>query len=159
VYPPARWARVAGIGAGAHCPCGGAADDGAGRPGEELLHATDHELRLERFCQHAIAAGFGRACLVDRLERAGQQHHRNVRQPRRLLDELRHFIAVTARHPDVGEHDVGRRRLQTLNRLLAVADRGHLDVLVGERQLDDALNRDAVVGQEEVYGTLVLSDE
>ncbi len=118
-------------------------------PCQELLHATDHELRLERFCQHAIAAGFRRARLVHRFERAGQQHHRNVRQPRRLLDESRDLVAVAPGHPDVGEHDVRRRRLEALNRLLAIADRGHLDVLVGERQLDDALNRHAVVGQKE----------
>ena len=29
-------------------------------------------------------------------------------------------------------------------------DRDHLDVLAGERQLDDALDRDAVVGKQEL---------
>ena len=36
----------------------------------------------------------------------------------------------------------------TLDRLIAVADGDHLDVLVGERQLDDPLDRDAVVGKQ-----------
>jgi len=98
---------------------------------------------------HSRSSGFGRARLVHRFERTGQQQHRNVRQPRRLLDESRDFVAVASGHPDVGEHDVRRRRLEALNRLFAVADRGHLNVLVGERQLDDALNRHAVVGQKE----------
>ena len=39
--------------------------------------------------------------------------------------------------------------LEARDRLIAVADGDDLDVLVGERQLDDALNRDAVVGQEQ----------
>ena len=39
---------------------------------------------------------------------------------------------------------------QAGDRLLAVADGDDLDVLVGERQLDDALNGDAVVGEEQL---------
>ena len=39
--------------------------------------------------------------------------------------------------------------LEALDRLIAVADGDHLDVLVREGQLDDALNRDAVVGQQQ----------
>ena len=43
----------------------------------------------------------------------------------------------------------GGVRVDARDRLVAVADRDDVDVLVGERQLDDALNRDAVVGEEE----------
>ena len=39
--------------------------------------------------------------------------------------------------------------LDPLDGLLPVADGDHLDVLVGERQLDNTLNRDAVVGEQE----------
>jgi hypothetical protein len=61
---------------------------------------------------------------------------------------LRDLVAVLAGHADVGEHDVGRRRLEPLDRLIAVADRDDGHVLVGKGQLDHALNRDAVVGKE-----------
>ena len=69
-------------------------------------------------------------------------------QPRRLLDVLRHFIPGPAGHADIDQHDVGRVRFDALNRLIAVADGDDLDGLVGERQLDDALNGDAVVGEK-----------
>ena len=48
----------------------------------------------------------------------------------------------------------GRSALDAVDRLLAVADREHLHVLVGKRQLDDALNGDAVVGQEQLVRTV-----
>ena len=43
----------------------------------------------------------------------------------------------------------GGSRVEDGDGLLAVADGDDLDVLVGERQLDDALNRDAVVGEQQ----------
>ena len=45
------------------------------------------------------------------------------------------------------------------DRLVAVADGDDVDVLVGERQLDDALNRDAVVGEKKGMRHLGLSDD
>src|SRR5205823_13689318 len=57
------------------------------------------------------------------------------------------ILSVLARHADVGEHDVGRRAVEALNGLIAIADGDDLDVLVSKRQLDDALNRHAVVGK------------
>jgi hypothetical protein len=66
----------------------------------------------------------------------------------RPSDVLRHLVSVTARHADVGEDDVGRRFLQLRDRLIAVADRHDPHILVSEGQLDDTLNRDAVVGQK-----------
>ena len=75
-------------------------------------------------------------------------------QPRRLLHVGRHFVAVAARHADIGEHDIGRIGVQTGDGLIAVADGNHLDILVGECQFDDALNRDAVVGEQKLMGHL-----
>jgi hypothetical protein len=72
-----------------------------------------------------------------------------VTQRRRSLDVLRHVVAVLARHADVGEHNVGWRRHELGDGLIAVADGDDGHVLVGKRQLDDALNRGAVVGQEQ----------
>ena len=51
----------------------------------------------------------------------------------------------------------GRRRVEAGDRLVAVADRDDLDVLVGKRQLDDALDGDAVVGEQQGVGTVRLS--
>ena len=71
-----------------------------------------------------------------------------MREVRRAFDVLRNFVSVLARHADVGEHDVGRRAVEALNGLIAIADGDDLDVLVSKRQLDDALNRHAVVGKK-----------
>ena len=46
----------------------------------------------------------------------------------------------------------GRSACDALDGFSAVADREHLDVLVGERELDDPLNRDAVVGEQQLCG-------
>ena len=53
-------------------------------PAQQFLDAADDQLRLERLGEHAVAAGVVGARLIDRLERAGQQHDRNVREPGRL---------------------------------------------------------------------------
>jgi hypothetical protein len=60
----------------------------------------------------------------------------------------RNFVSVPARHPDVGQHDVRRGCVDPRNRLVAVADRDHGDRFTGERQLDDALDRHAVIDKE-----------
>ena len=66
------------------------------------------------------------------------------------LDELGHLVAVALGHADVGEHDIGTLRADPLDRLLAVADRDHLDILTSKSQLDYAPDRDAVVGDQEL---------
>ena len=73
-------------------------------------------------------------------------------QPRRLFDVRGHLVAIAARHADVGEDDVGRIGVQTGDSLIAVAHGDHLDILVGEGQLDDSLNRNAVVGKQKLMG-------
>ncbi len=54
---------------------------------EQRLDAGDQLLRLEGLDEHTIAPDGADPLLIDRLERAGQQQHRNVLQPRRLLDD------------------------------------------------------------------------
>ena len=93
---------------------------------------------------------------VDRLERAGQQHHRNVGKGRRPLDEGRHLVAVAFGHADVGQDDVGTIALDALDRVSAVADGDDLDVLVGERQLDDTLNRDGIIGEQQLVRHAIM---
>jgi hypothetical protein len=107
-------------------------------------------LRLERLDQDAIALDFGCARLVHRLECPRQQQHRNVRQVGMRLHEGRDFVAAPLRHADVGQDDVGPLGLDARDRLLAVADCHDLDILARERQLDDALDGHAVVGQQKL---------
>ena len=73
------------------------------------------------------------------------------------LDERGDFVAVPFRHPDVGEDDVGTIALHAIDRVLAVSHGDDLDVLVRERQLDDALDRDAVIRQQELvrHGSMI----
>ena len=73
-----------------------------------------------------------------------------MRELGRPFDERRHLVAIPLGHPDVGEHDIGPIALDALDRVGAVADGDHLDVLVGERQLDDTLDRDGVIGEQEL---------
>ena len=60
-------------------PRGAATGIAAGRrlalAGEQIAHAADHHLRLERLDEHAVAPDGARPRFVDRLERAGQQQH------------------------------------------------------------------------------------
>ena len=95
-------------------------------------------------------ADLPRAVLVHRLERAGQQQHRDVREVRPALDERGNVVAAPLGHADVGQHDVGSLNGNARDRLLAISDGYDLHVLSGERQLDDALNGHAVVGEQEL---------
>jgi hypothetical protein len=114
-------------------------------------------LRLERLGQEAVAADPGRALLVERLERAGEQQHGDVAEGRVLLDEVAHLVAVLLRHDDVAEDHVGADFLGLLDGEPPVADGCHLEVLVGEGQLDDLLDRDAVVRQQDLLAHAVTS--
>ena len=120
------------------------------RPGEQFLHTRDDHIRFERFGQDAVAANLGRLRLIDRFERAGQQQHRDMRQPRRRPDVLGHLVARAAGHRHVGQHNVRRLLVDGGDGLVAVTDRHDLDVFVRERQLDDALDGDAVVGEQKL---------
>ena len=122
-----------------------------GRTGlaEQLLHAADDLLRLEWLGEHAVTARAGGPGRVNRFEGAGQEHHGDVREPRRLLHVRGHFVAGLPRHSHVDQDDVRRDRVEPGNGLVAVTDGNDVDILVGEGQLDHALNRHAVVGQEQ----------
>ena len=134
--------------------CGGPASPQAGglAAGEEILDSTDDHLGFEWFHENTVASDRTRARFVDRFERAGEQHDGDVRQRGVAFDERRHVVAITFRHPDVGQHDVRAIPLGSLDRLLAVAYSDDLHVLVRKRKLDDALDRDAVIGQQQLVG-------
>jgi hypothetical protein len=66
------------------------------------------------------------------------------------LHEGGHVVAALLGHADVGQDDVWKLDRNAGNRLLAVVHGDDMDVFARERQLDDALNRDAVVGQQQL---------
>ena len=87
-----------------------AGDAGAPRR-EQLLHAVDHHLRLERLDQHAVAADRSRA-----RPRRPARTRRSAGAPACArgaaiaLDERRDLVAVALRHADVGQDDVRAAR-------------------------------------------------
>ena len=99
-----------------------------------------------------------RAVLVDRLERASQEEHRDVREVRPALDERGNVVAAPLGHADIGQHDVWQLNGNARDGLLAVSDGYDLHVLSGERELDDALNGHAVVGEQELMRHESLSN-
>src|SRR5262249_30885749 len=63
---------------------------------EEALHLVDERLRLEGLRDVAGGAAARRALLVERLEGAGQQQHRDVAQGGIGLDLLADLVAAAA---------------------------------------------------------------
>jgi hypothetical protein len=72
-----------------------------------------------------------------------------VRQVWPALDERGHVIPASLGHPDISEHDIGPFDRDTRDGLFAISDGDDLHILSRERQLDDALNRYAVIGEQE----------
>ena len=66
------------------------------------------------------------------------------------LDELANFIPVLLGHNDIAEHDVRLDGPNLVDGLLPVSDGVELEILIGERELDNLLNRDAVVGEQDL---------
>ena len=83
--------------------------------------------------------------LIDWLKRAGKQEHGNVGELGRLPDVLRDFVPALPGHSDVGEHNVRRRRFEARDCLITIAHGNYINVFASERQLDDTLDRDAIV--------------
>ena len=65
---------------------------------EELAHARDHLLRLERLHEHAVRFHLLGSRFVHRFERTSEQQHRNVREIGSTFHERCHFIAAALRH-------------------------------------------------------------
>jgi hypothetical protein len=90
------------------------------------------------------------AVLVHRLEGTRKQQHWDVRQIRSSFDEGGDVVAAPFRHPDIGKDDVRQLDWNARDGLLAVPDGYDLHVLARERELDDALNGHAVIGEQEL---------
>ena len=77
-------------------------------------------------------------------------------QPRVVLQIPGKLIAVPARYADVGEHDIRRGRIDAPDCLVAVGNRHDVDIMIGKDQLDHALDRDALVGEQKSMHGLVI---
>ena len=105
---------------------------------------------LEWLGEKTFASGSFGALLVERLKSAGQQQDGNVFQLVGRLDELANFIAIFLRHDDVAEHDVRLDGANLVDGLLPVPHGVELEILIGERELDNLLNGNAVVGEQDL---------
>ena len=125
------------------------------RSGQQFTHGGDDDLRIERLGQHPIAADRRGPGVVHAVKGARQQHHGNVGQARRVAQMPRDIVTIAAGDTDVGENDIGRRFVDRGDRLVAVIDRDHVHVFVGEGEPDDALDGDAVVDQQQLIRHLL----
>ena len=120
-----------------------------GRIREQALHALDQRLRLEGLRDVARGAGARGALVVEGLEGAGQQQHRNVSERRVGFDRFAHLVAALPRHHDVCEDHVGAHAARARDGVVTVVDRDERDVLAGEADPDHLLDRDAVVCEQQ----------
>jgi hypothetical protein len=120
---------------------------------EQVVHFRNYHLRLERFHEQSIAANRPGTGLIHRLERPGQEQDRDMREAGSRLHEGSDLVPVPRRHAHVREDDVRGIGLDAIDRMLTVTDGNDPHVLVRKRQLDHALNGDAVVGEQECRET------
>ena len=112
---------------------------------DELFDLVNQALRFKRLCHHGIASSFIGAIGIEWLECAGQQNHGNGSKFGMRLHELADFVAVFLGHDDVGQDDVRAHFRKFLDGFVAVIDGCDLVIAVGEGQLNDLLNGDAVI--------------
>ncbi|OIQ82611.1 hypothetical protein GALL_355940 [mine drainage metagenome] len=78
--------------------------------------------------------------------------HRQVARALVGANVAREVEAVHARHLDVGQHDVGQRALQLLERVEAVLGQHHVVAVAAEEALGHAAHRDRVVDHQHGVG-------
>ena len=115
---------------------------------QQLSHARNHVLWLERLHDDSVASHLLRARIVNGLERSGEQEHRHPTQIRPLFDERADIVTAASRRGDIREDDVRAFGRDTRNRIVTVSHRDDSYVLRREREFDDALDDWTAVGQE-----------
>ena len=123
---------------------------------EQGRHPIDQRLGFERLLDPGISPGSPGLALVERLERSGQQQHRDMLQCRLLLDGGTQLVAVFPGHVDVGQHQVGHQFLGPGIGAVAVVGNGQLVIFMGEGDLDHLLDGNAVIGQQQPFAHGVL---
>ncbi len=118
----------------------------------DLADTLDEGLGLEGLGDLSVGAGGGRTAFVEGLKGAGQEQDGDMREGRILFDRLANLVATLAGHDDVCENDIGLQLAGADDRVVAVVGRNDLDVLVCERESDELLDDDRIVGQEKCLG-------
>ena len=121
------------------------------RAREERIDPLDELVRVEGLRDDHVAADPVGALPVEGLEGSGEQDHGDARGGRIALDRFADLVTVLLRHHDVGEDEVRPRGLERFDRLPSVGNAGQLVARSGKRQLDDFLDRQAVVGQQDLF--------
>jgi hypothetical protein len=129
------------------------------RTSQELFHLVDEGLALERLRDVTIGADRAGARLVEGLECASEEQHRDVLQRWIGLDRLADLVAVSPRHHDVREDDIRPELPGAGDGVLSIVDRGDLEVLSRERDAHDLLDRDGIIREEEVLGHGLLGGD
>jgi hypothetical protein len=118
----------------------------------QLAHLADERLALEGLGDVAVGLGFAGAGLVERLEGAGQQQHRDVLEGRIVLDRLADLVPVPLRHDHVGQDDIGLLLAGSGERVLSIVDGDDLIVLAFEGHAHDLLDRDGIIREKKGLG-------
>ena len=120
-----------------------------GRPREKGFDLPQELLGVERLGNDGVAAEPVGPVPVEGLEGPRQEHHRDPGRGRIRLDGLADLVAVLLRHDDVGQDQVGHLAgLDPVEQPLTVRYTDELVFAVGEGQLHDLLNREAVIGEK-----------
>ena len=121
------------------------------RPREQGLDLAQELLRVEGLRDDGIAAEPLGSIAIEGLERPGQEHHRHAGRGGVRLDRLADLVAVFFRHHDIREDQVGNVAAgDAVEHTLAVGDADQVVFAVRKGQLDDLLNREAVISQKDL---------
>ena len=91
--------------------------------------------------------GSQRPILVEGLEGAGEENHRDMQARRVRLDLLTDLVPVLARHDHVADHHVGIALRQFGQELLPGGDGDDIEFRLGKCEFDDLLDGQAVVSE------------
>src|SRR5215471_530092 len=115
---------------------------------QERFDLGQQLLRVKGLRDDGLRTDTLRPLAVERLERSREQNNRNASRRGISLDHLANLVAVLFRHDDVSQDEVGTLLAKLLQRLLPVRDADEVVVAVGERQLHDLLDREAIVREK-----------
>jgi hypothetical protein len=117
--------------------------------GQQVPHLIDERLCLKRLRQEAVHACLPAARFVERLVVARQQQHGDVREVRIVLHRGAEVVAVLPRHERVDEDQVRAHLARPRQRFVHGLRSSDGHVLLTKAQLDNFVDRHAVVCQQE----------
>ena len=120
---------------------------------EEIDELFDQQALRERFADEIVRAHFEAEQFVDLLILGGEEDHRHVGL---LAHAAQKLHAVHARHLDVEDGEIGRLRLETIERGRAVGVGKNAIAFCLERHRDRSENIAVVVDQSDRWHTVSL---